>query len=125
MPFTGPIHRYNRPMQAVIFRNFSNEDFTYSWDSIPYTFRANSEMYMEDWKAKHFAKHLVDREMMKDKIQIDDQRRGDYLAKCLISEDVQVETEESKVEMEILNLNKKKIGRPKKVKEEEVFEGLK
>jgi len=50
-------------MQAKKFKNFSNEDFTWKYDGVPFTFKVGEEMYLEDFKADHFAKHLVDREM--------------------------------------------------------------
>ena len=50
-------------MKAVKFKNFSDKDFTWSFDSIPYTFGAGQETFLEDYKAEHFCKHLVDREL--------------------------------------------------------------
>lgn len=52
-------------MQAIQFHNFTDEDFTWKWDGIPYTFPAGSTMFLEDYKAEHFAQHLVDHEMNK------------------------------------------------------------
>ncbi len=50
-------------MNAKKFTNFSKEDFTWKHNGIPFHFPAGSEMYLEDDKADHFAKHLVDREI--------------------------------------------------------------
>lgn len=50
-------------MEAKRFKNFTSEDFTWKYDGIPFTFPAGQEMFLEDFKAEHFAKHLVDREM--------------------------------------------------------------
>lgn len=50
-------------MQAIQFTNFSTEDFTWKYDGIPYTFPAGSTMFLEAYKAEHFAQHLVDREL--------------------------------------------------------------
>ncbi len=50
-------------VKSVVFKNFTNEEFVCSWDGVPYRFPAGKEMYVEDWKAAHFAKHLVDRVM--------------------------------------------------------------
>lgn len=49
--------------QAIQFKNFTDRDFTWSFDSIPYVFKAGQTIYLEDFKAKHFAKHLVNREL--------------------------------------------------------------
>lgn len=50
---------------AKKFRNFSTEDFSWKWDGVEHTFPAGQEMYLEEPRALHFAKHLVDREMNK------------------------------------------------------------
>lgn len=52
-------------VKSVVFKNFTDEEFVCSWDSVPYRFPAGKEMYVEDWKAAHFAKHLVDRVLNK------------------------------------------------------------
>lgn len=52
-------------VKSVVFKNFTDEEFVCSWDAVPYRFPAGKEMYVEDWKAAHFAKHLVDRVMNK------------------------------------------------------------
>ena len=51
--------------EAVLFKNFSDEDFVGRWDSVNYSFPAGREIYVEAYKAIHFAKHLVDREIQK------------------------------------------------------------
>lgn len=52
-------------MEAIQFHNFSDADFTWKWDGIAYTFPAKSTMFLENYKAEHFAQHLVDRELNK------------------------------------------------------------
>jgi hypothetical protein len=58
------------------FFNWSDEDFTYSWGGKPYTFPAGSvtedvaksvhgNLLLEEGIARHFAKHLADRELQK------------------------------------------------------------
>lgn len=150
--------------QAVpkLFVNWSDEDFTWSWDSQPYTFRAGQSMVLFDYLADHFAGHLADREMDKLKIPTNHFTRQNYIDKAIKPIDVPdkplvSEGPNAKLQQEILNkeledaqglkmnLNpemvdekkereelqkenkiepKKKLGRPKKVKEE-VFEGMK
>jgi len=51
--------------EAVLFKNFSDEDFVGRWDSVNFSFPAGREVYVEAYKALHFAKHLVDREIQK------------------------------------------------------------
>src|SRR6266481_3456996 len=52
-----------KEVKSVVFRNFTKEEFVCSWDGTPYRFVAGKEMYVEDWKAEHFAKHLIDKVM--------------------------------------------------------------
>lgn len=50
-------------MIAKKFKNFTDKEFSWKFDGIEYSFPAGSEIFLEDYKADHFAKHLVDREM--------------------------------------------------------------
>ena len=68
---------------AKLFRNYTNEGFSWKWDGVPYDFPAGREMYLEDHLADHFAKHLVNRELTKDMLQVNDVKRAEYLAKVL------------------------------------------
>lgn len=51
----------------VKFTNPTNEAFTWTWNKVPYTFLPGEEnaKFMEAGLAKHFAKHLVNRELLK------------------------------------------------------------
>lgn len=111
-------------MMSKKFKNFSNEDFTWKYDGVAYTFPAGQETYLEDFKADHFANHLVDREIHKEnKVQgrtgnkevstASKPDRARLLALCFPGTD--------EVTPEVaLNLNeesKAKRGRPKKADE--------
>lgn len=100
-------------MTAKNFYNFSDQDFTYTFDSVPYTFKAGTSMYMEDYKAFHFAKHLVDRELNKLDIPTNNAtRRLELEKKCF-------PTDEVVTPMEALNIEEKnKAKKTKKVEEE-------
>lgn len=106
-------------MQAIKFKNFSNEDFTHAFDSVPYTFKAGSEMFLEDFKAQHFAKHLVDRELNRLNLMTSDRlKRKELEALCFPVDEVVTP-------VEALNLNKKAEVKGKKVKKvEKEFEDL-
>lgn len=52
-------------MKSAQFTNFSTEVFTGFWDGKAKTFKPGASMYMGDYLAKHFAKHLVNRELLK------------------------------------------------------------
>lgn len=119
------------------FKNYSKEVFVNSWDNVPYRFEIGQGMYMEDYLAEHHAKHLINREMQRDGLQVDDSRRPEYLAQALASSEVRDELKNVPEEVQILNMNVKKEeivteieevvskkvskrGRPKKEVKEEV-----
>lgn len=51
-------------MKTALFTNFSNEPFTGYWDGKAKTFKAGQSLYMPDYLAQHFAKHLTNRELL-------------------------------------------------------------
>ncbi len=52
-------------MKTALFTNFSTEPFTGYWDGKPKTFEAGQAVYMPDYLAAHFAKHLTNRELLR------------------------------------------------------------
>ena len=103
-------------MEAIKFKNFSNEDFSHAYNGVAHKFSAGSETYLEDFKAYHFCKHLVDREMNRANIPTNlAAERAKYEALCF-------PTEEKITPAEALDREEKK--KEKKVDEEE-FEDLK
>jgi len=55
------IHRqFEAPTKIVTFFNFTDTDFVGMWDKVEWLIPAGGKQRMEDWKARHFAKHLVD-----------------------------------------------------------------
>lgn len=104
-------------MQAIKFKNYTDEDFTWNFDSIPYTFAAGQEIFLEDYKAFFFAKHLADRECNKAGIPTNDPRRAEFEAKCIA-------TDEAISPVEALDLNEKKKVTKKAKKVEEEFPDL-
>ena len=146
-----------KPVRIVWFHNFTTKPFTWKWANTPYTFAPGEKMKMEDWKAEHFAIHLVEDYVQSEEgkhLKLTGVRKVHGFKKlvesCIIPteqtidgaggvakfhsemlnddepfEDVkQTEAEMLKeAQQENPEVAKKKIGRPKKVKEE--FEGLK
>lgn len=105
-------------MVAKRFKNWTDEEFTWKHDGIAYTFAAGQEIFLEDFKAEHFAKHLVDREMNKMGKRTDYAPVRDELTKRCYP------TDEVVTPLEALNLNEKaKVVKKKKVEPE--FEDLK
>lgn len=95
-------------MKSLLFTNWTAKDFTHAWANVPYTFKAGQAMYMEDWKAKHFAKHLVNRELNEQGIATNHFSRAALEEKCISDpsvEDVPV----SKMATELLNKNVEKV----------------
>lgn len=117
-------------IKSVVFKNFTDQEFVCSWDGTPYRFAPGKEMYMEDWKAEHFAKHLVDRVMHKNgQITSNMFVRKDLIAQALPPEEV-LTTEEAldmnaRKEIEQVKSEIKSEKTSKKVVEEEEFIGLK
>ena len=123
-------------VKSVVFKNFMDEEFVCSWDGVPYRFAAGKEMYVEDWKAAHFAKHLVNKAMYKMKsakevILTNMVLRNKLLALALPTGGA-ISTEEAfdanareEVAEKVAEVKEvKKRGRPSKVVEEEEFADL-
>lgn len=112
--------------QALQFRNFTDIDFTHNFDSIPYTFKAGQTIYLEDFKAKHFAKHLVDRELNKSNIPTNNlSERAKLEILCFPSDEVVTPQEALDINETEKAFEKKKAGKPAKKVEEEEFTDLK
>lgn len=70
-------------MEAIKFKNWTNEEFKWKWNGVEHVFPVGMEIYMEADKAYHFAKHLVDRELNKLNIPTNmDSKRAELGAKC-------------------------------------------
>ena len=64
-----------KKMKLARFINFTDDIFAHpslgghddlcQWNREPYCFHPHSEITMEEWKCKFFAKHLTNRELMK------------------------------------------------------------
>lgn len=108
--------------KGILFTNWTAEDFSYTWDAELYEFRSGTSILLPEFLAKHFAKHLVTRELNKKGIPTNSPLRIEMEQKCF-SEIIEAETEK-KLEIELLNQEKEKTkkGRPKKEKNDEISE---
>jgi len=52
-------------LQIVRFVNFTDEDFVGKWGGVPQLISAGQSVPMEDWRARHYAKHLINRELQR------------------------------------------------------------
>lgn len=120
--------------KVVLFKNWTNEDFKWKWDSLEYEFKSQSITPLPEYLFNHFAKHLSNRELNKlnRPIYLEDPILLEMIEKCRY-EEKEVNLIESEIIKENVNQIKeesKKRGRPKKeIKEvkqssEENFEGL-
>jgi hypothetical protein len=108
--------------EAIKFKNFTSEDFTWKYDGVPYTFKAGQEMYLEKFKALLFGSHLVDRELNRTgKLTNDKNARAALEVLCFPSDEAV--TTEVALDIEEKVKAAKKKGK-KKVEKEEEFEDL-
>lgn len=123
------------------FTNFSDEVFDQlhgnaMFNSVPFSFLpGQSIVFSDDYQAELFAKKLVDREMQKEKLNVDHPTRAEFMKKALEDEVVVTpELQNFPDEVKVMNLNttpeeievKKKAGRPRKEEsKEEEFADIK
>ena len=98
---------------AIAFVNFTSQKFSWTWDSVEYSFEPGQRYVMEDWKARHFAKHLVNHVLNKAGKSVMDQSRAELLSKALPEAVPVVEAPESQIETKLMNQEGPK---PKKAK---------
>ena len=127
----------NPETTARFFTNFSGEDFSWKWNSELFKFKAGESKMLPTYLALHFAKHLVDRELIKDSDDTgfydNPKKRNDFMKKCLTDKIISA-TSPDKLTVKIANKrNKKATSRiikkdikreVNKAKDEEEFAGL-
>lgn len=52
-------------MKTALFTNFTEEEFTGFWDGKGKKFAPGQSLWMPDYLARHFAKHLTNRELLR------------------------------------------------------------
>lgn len=108
--------------KAILFTNHTAKDFSWDWNSTTYTFKAGESMLLEDYLAKHFAKHLADREFEGREI-VGGALHNQMMAKFLSNPEEEIKGEdETQVKQKIID---KRSNMKKKKKKEVEFEGLK
>lgn len=117
-------------MQAKAITNYTDESFTGYWDKVPYIIPAGATIYLEDWKADHLAKHLIDRELNKKNIPTNDlnaRKEIEALIFAEAKEEVKPEeiiTKNVEISSKISKETSKKPSKTKKVAEEDEFVDL-
>lgn len=93
--------------KAITFTNYSNEDFSHTWDGVRWDFpKGKSTMLAEDL-ARHFAKHLAMRELVKKnknasltRAEVEAEAQNALnVDECIVSDD------DTKLESETMNYN--------------------
>jgi len=51
--------------KTALFTNFTDQPFTGYWNGKAKTFKPGETLYMPDYLAKHFAKHLTNKELLR------------------------------------------------------------
>lgn len=93
--------------KSVLFKNWSSEDFSWTWDGVSYEFQAGQTMYLQDYLAEHFAKHLADREMIRAGLELNYRTRPErqgFIDKCF--DKASAQSAESDAHAEFQNLNR-------------------
>ena len=121
-------------IKPVLFVNFSDQPFSgipYEWPNFgddpivdehckwngePDSFKPHESRYMEDWRAAHYAKHLINRELDKQNKPTSDMKlRAEMLKKCIIEDSASVV--ESHIDMTLMNKNME-LNKPQETKPE-------
>lgn len=89
--------------RAILFLNWTGEDFSHTWGGVLYTFKAGQTMYLEEGLAVHFAKHLANREINKLGKLMNDPLVKVFMEKCY--GESFVEQDEKSLETKIVNEN--------------------
>lgn len=140
MPLTEEIIDPNpESFESVPFYNFTSEDFTQEqgamWNSKPYEVKAGEIKFYPIFLANHFAKHLINREIMRNNEQAlnDNKLRETVKVKILITQeeankllgipakDRIVKVSAPKKSKELISENETKTSPVSKIKEEEAI----
>lgn len=92
--------------KIVLFHNPTKEDFTGRWDKIEEVIKAGASRHMELWRAKHYAKHLIDRELNKRNVVTNNQVERDLLFKTIVIDEEVIEVPSQNVASELANIEK-------------------
>lgn len=110
--------------RAVLFTNISDREFIGYWNSVPYRFKPKASHYMEAWKARHFAKHLIDQILNDKNKPTNSPERATLLAE-IVTDELEIEGDAEKAKTELADLNEGKTVEdipPKAPAEQETFE---
>ena len=87
----------------ILFTNWLNEKFIGKWAGTEEVFKSGQSKYLEDWKARHYAKHLVDQYFNEKDIPTNHFSRNNLEKKCFGEVE---EVSKVNADSEIFNKNK-------------------
>lgn len=94
--------------KALLFTNYSQEDFSHTWDSVKYDFPKGQSMMLESALAHHFARHLAIRELNKKGEITSSAKIKEELTKALGTTTVEA-TDKTQLEQETMNYNREEL----------------
>ncbi len=60
----GPNYMNDTSTRQALFFNFTNKEFIGYWDGKAKRFAPGAKQYMEEWRARHYAKHLTNKVLL-------------------------------------------------------------
>ncbi len=88
----------------ILFTNWLNKNFIGKWAGEKQVFKPGQSIWIENWKAKHYAKHLVDQHFNKLDMKTDHFTRKELEEKCIAGK----EEVGSNIKSELYNKNLEK-----------------
>jgi len=105
-------------MKAITFYNFTDSDFSWTWDGTPYLFPAKQRFMMEDWKAVHFAKHLANHVLNSQGKSVSDPSRAELMRRAMPVDEEIIAKDASELGTKLLNTESGTGEQPKVTQEE-------
>jgi hypothetical protein len=96
----------NEIEKIVLFHNSTEEDFEGQWNKVTEVIKAGKSRHMELWRARHYAKHLIDRELNKQNVKTDNQLEREKLYKTIVIDEEVIEVPAANVVSELANIEK-------------------
>lgn len=92
--------------QQTVFTNFTDKDFTHTYDGVPYTVKSGESRTLELFKAELLAKHFIDRELNREgKNTNDSLRRFELLSRCITEGNIEDIEDTAKNYKNVTNLD--------------------
>ena len=107
---------------AILFTNWTAEDFSWSWDSVRYDFPTGQSMMLQEHLAHHFARHLAIRELNRNNKPTDKGNINILKAKCFTDGSEIVAENATKLATKVINFDGMKKAELEEVAKEKGIE---